>query len=216
MNPHKNLDEVKKRRQEIRDLLEKHEEDIKAGRLVVYMIDECHLVWGDACGYVWGNTKKRIEIPITNERERQTYYGALNFYTKEFHVEAYDRGNSESTISFLKSLQAKNPGARILVIWDEASYHRSKSIREFLSETNKDLPPSEWKIHCERFAPNDPDQNPVEDVCLQAKNFIRKYWYLCRNFKIVKWLFIFVTQGQKFDLSKINWYKADFYAETVS
>ncbi|NER36948.1 MAG: hypothetical protein F6J93_23755 [Oscillatoria sp. SIO1A7] len=74
------------------------------------MIDECHLVWGDACGYVWGNTKKRIEIPMTNERERQTYYGSLNFNTKEFHVEAYDSRNSENTVSFLKSLQAQNPG----------------------------------------------------------------------------------------------------------
>ena len=58
-NPKKNADEVEKRRQDIQDLLEDNKEDIEAGRLVVYMIDECHLLWGDACGYVWGNTKKR-------------------------------------------------------------------------------------------------------------------------------------------------------------
>lgn len=212
LNPKKNPDEVKKRRQEIQDLLENNREDIEAGKLVVYMVDECHLVWGDACGYVWGNTKKRIEVPMTNEREKQTYYGALNFQTKEFYVSAYERGNSENTISFLKSLQAQNPGARILIIWDGASYHKSKVVREFLSETNKELPASEWKIHCERFAPNEPNQNPVEDVWLQAKNFVRKYWYLCRNFQIVKWLFVFITHSQKFDLPKINWYKAGCYS----
>jgi putative transposase len=212
INPKTNPDEVKKRREEIQDLLAKNRADIEAGKLVVYMIDECHLLWGDACGYVWGNTKKRIEIPITNEREKQTYYGALNFHTKEFHVEAYDSGNSENTVRFLKSLQAQNPGSRILVIWDGASYHKSKVVREFLSETNKELPASEWKIHCENFAPNDPNQNPVEDVWLQAKNFVRKYWYLCRNFKIVKWLFVLATHGQKFNLPKINWYKAGCYS----
>jgi putative transposase len=211
VNPKKNPEQVEKRRQEIQDLLENHREDIEAGKLVVYMIDECHLVWGDACGYVWGNTKKRIEIPMTNQREKQTYYGALNFHTKEFHVEAYKKGDSENTISFLKSLQAQNPEARILVIWDGASYHKSKAIREFLSETNKELPASKWKIKCERFAPNDPNQNPVEDVWLQAKNFVRKYWYLCRNFQIVKWLFVFIIHCQKFDLPKINWYKAGCY-----
>jgi hypothetical protein len=35
------------------------------------MSDECHLVWGDTCGYVWGKTKERIEVAMTNERERQ-------------------------------------------------------------------------------------------------------------------------------------------------
>ena len=66
-----------------------------------------------------------------------------------------------------------------------------KSFENFLAEVNKDLPASEWKITCEKFAPNDPDQNPVEDVWLQAKNFLRKYWRLCRSFKAVKWLFMF-------------------------
>lgn len=50
------------------------------------MIDECHMVWVDACGYVWENTKKRIEIPMTNEIEKQTYYGALNFHNGRFSV----------------------------------------------------------------------------------------------------------------------------------
>jgi len=46
------------------------------------MIDECHLLWGDVCGYVWGKTKIRIEVSMTNQRERQTYFGALNYQTK--------------------------------------------------------------------------------------------------------------------------------------
>ena len=32
-------------------------------------------------------TDKRIEIPIKNERERQTYYGAYYYQTKEFIVQ---------------------------------------------------------------------------------------------------------------------------------
>jgi len=170
------------------------------------MIDECHLLWGDVCGYVWGKTSERVEIPIVNERERQTYYGAIDFYTKEFFVEDYDRGNSENTVSFLQHLIDKNIGTRVVIIWDGASYHRSKDIQEFLSEANQDLPPSEWKITCERFAPNAPEQNPVEDVWLHAKNFLRKYWYLCRSFKIIKMLFVLAVQGEKFDFSKIEKY----------
>ena len=48
------------------------------------MVDECHLLWGDLLSYAWGRKDKQIEIPIKNERERQTYYGAYYYQTKEF------------------------------------------------------------------------------------------------------------------------------------
>ena len=51
-----------------------------AGKLTVWFIDECHLLWGDMLGYVWGKQSERLEVPITNERERVTYYGALNYW----------------------------------------------------------------------------------------------------------------------------------------
>jgi hypothetical protein len=93
-NPKKNEEEVEKRRQEIQSFLEKNREAIEAEKLVVYMIDECHLLWGDICGYVWGKSNMRVEIPVVNERERQTYYGALNFYTREFIVQEYEKENT--------------------------------------------------------------------------------------------------------------------------
>lgn len=61
-------------------------EEIEAQKLTVFLIDECHLLWGDVCGYAWGRTDLRIEIPIQNERERQTYYGALDYRSLEFIV----------------------------------------------------------------------------------------------------------------------------------
>ena len=124
-NPKKDDALVEARRLEIQFLLEKHREDIEAGRLIVYMVDECHLLWGDVCGYIWGKTSERIEIPITNERERQTFFGALNFHTQKFIAQDHEKGNTKSTIAFLKHLQSLNPKSKILVIWDGASYHQS-------------------------------------------------------------------------------------------
>ncbi|WP_334812205.1 hypothetical protein [Nostoc sp.] len=43
-----------------------------SGEMVVFFEDECHLLWGDICGYIWGNTQERIEVPVLNERQRQT------------------------------------------------------------------------------------------------------------------------------------------------
>ena len=43
VNPRKNEKEVKKRNEKINQILEK----IESGQLVVYAIDECHLMGGD-------------------------------------------------------------------------------------------------------------------------------------------------------------------------
>jgi putative transposase len=205
-NPKKDDELVSKKKQEIEAFLEGNRAEIESGKLVVYMIDECHLLWGDACGYVWGKTSIRIEIPMTNERERQTYFGALNYQTNQFFVQEYGSGNSENTVSFLKYLQYLNPGTRTLIIWDGASYHKYGEMPEYLSEVNHGLEKSDWVITCELFAPHAPEQNPVEDIWLQAKRFIREYWYLCGSFSIIKELFMLATHCQFFEFSKLNMY----------
>jgi hypothetical protein len=48
-----------------------------------------------------------IETPIENERKKQTYYGALNYQSKEFILKDYETGNSENTVDFMKYLQAE-------------------------------------------------------------------------------------------------------------
>ena len=186
--------------------LEAHRASIEAGELVVLFVDECHLLWGDVTGYVWGQTNQRIEVPIVNERQRQTYYGALNYCTRGFLVKAYDKGNSESTIEFLKYLQQQYLGQRLALFWDGASYHRSQEIRAYLQLINQDLAETLWPITISRLAPNAPEQNPVEDIWLQAKRFIRKWYHLCKSFAVVKFLFKFVIHHQVFDFSKLSMY----------
>ena len=84
-------------------------------------LDECHLLWGDVCGYIWGKTDQRISVPIVNQRSKQTYYGAVNLSTQQCLIQASEAGNSESTIAFLNYLLRQFPDSRIAVIWDGAS-----------------------------------------------------------------------------------------------
>ena len=53
------------------------------------MVDECHLLWGDSEGYVWGKKKERVSIPIVNEKERQTYFGGLDYNFQKSAEESY-------------------------------------------------------------------------------------------------------------------------------
>lgn len=78
-------------------------------------------MWGDICGYIWGNTKERIEVPVINERQRQTYFGALNYYTQEFLTKPCKKGDSRNTIAFVEYLISQYPKSRIALIWDGAS-----------------------------------------------------------------------------------------------
>lgn len=202
INPSKDPELVKKKQEEIRTQLADWQVEIEAGTLAVFMIDECHLLWGNLIGYAWGKTDMRVEVPLKNQKEKQTYYGALDYQTKEFIIQEYPTANSENTQKFLDYLQAQRPGKRIVVIWDGATYHRSEEFRIYLDKVNQNLKPEDWQITCLRFAPNAPEQNPVEDIWLQTKNFVRRFYHLAKSFKVVKWLFKFFANGQIFDFPK--------------
>ncbi len=176
---------------------------------MVLLEDECHLLWGDTCGYLWGKRNERIEVPMLNQRLRQTYYGALNWLTHEFHLHPYDAGNSQHTVAYVKWLQELYPGKRLLLLWDGATYHRDGAMKEFLAQVNQGLPEDQWRVTVCRFAPNAPEQNPVEDVWLAAKNFLRRNVAYNPTFAHVKTAFTaflkdFVLQSAKFD-----WYAPD-------
>jgi hypothetical protein len=72
--------------------LEARRNEIELGELVVFFQDECHLIWGDICGYVWGKKNGRVEVPIVNEKERQTYLGAVNIATGQCLLDCLSQG----------------------------------------------------------------------------------------------------------------------------
>jgi transposase len=173
---------------------------------VGFFIDEGHLLWGDALGYAWGPKGQRLDLPITNEQERQTYYGALNLLTGRAVTYPAEAGNSEQTGAFLKHLRQRFQGRPLLLIWDGASYHRSEAVKTDLREVNGGRPEDEWRIHCLQFAPHAPEQNPMEDVWLGAKNHVRKLWEKIITFLHVKTFFTTFIECHVFEFETLNWY----------
>lgn len=132
------------------------------------------MCWGDTLGYVWGQRNKRIEVPILNERQRQTYYGSIDLVSAELYLKAYPRGNSTYTVEYLRYLMDCHPDTRLLLIWDKASYHTSTEVRDFLAQVNGDVPEEERKIQIELLPTASPQLNPIEDVWLKGKTFLRR------------------------------------------
>jgi transposase len=208
LNPKANADAVASKKKEIETLLANHRVEIETGRLRVLFIDECHLMWGDLSGYVWGKSDQEITVSVVNEREKQTYYGAVDYLEGQLLMKAYDKGNSENTIDYLQYLLNQSPDQQLLILWDGATYHRSKEIQDFLAEINQGLKPPEWKIHCVRFAPNCPEQNPIEDIWLQAKTWVRRFCALVPSFSHLKWIFEWFIRHTTFDFDTLQMYGA--------
>lgn len=93
----------------------------------------------------------------------------------------------------------------------EQANKRSAEFKTYLDTVNQGLSEDEWKVTCIRFAPNDPTQNPVEDIWLYAKKFVRKFYHLCKSFSHIKRLFQLVTHHQVFDFPKIFMYGPCFF-----
>ena len=70
INPKSDEELVKKKREEINEILSKNKASIEIGEIIVLFLDECHLLHGDLTGYVWGQSERRIEVTITNEKDR--------------------------------------------------------------------------------------------------------------------------------------------------
>lgn len=56
-----------------------------------------------------------------NERDKQTYYGAVDYILGELVLRVYDAGNSKNTIDYLEYLLVNSPNQRLLIFWDGAS-----------------------------------------------------------------------------------------------
>src|SRR5258708_15105306 len=173
------------------------------------MEDECHLLWGDACGMVWGQRNARIAVPMTNERERQTYYGAVNLLTQQFHLKAFAAGKGECTVAYLRWISDLYPDKQIILLWDGASYHRDTQVKALLAEVNAGLAEKDWQLLCLLFATNAPDQNPVEDIWLQGKNCLRKNFAHNKTFAAVKNCFFQFLHHFRLNSIKFSWYMPD-------
>jgi transposase len=183
-----------------------HEGRIISGDIVVFVEDECHLLWGDTLGYLWGKRGLALELPIINQKERQTYYGAVNLLTDEVHVQEAETGDGEHTVAFVQALQAKHPNKQIWLLWDGAKHHRYGKMQEYLAAQNQGLAEHQWRITCLWFAPNAPEQNPLEDIWLKGKNTLRRAFNDNPTFAKVKQCFRHSLQNVKLSAEKLTWY----------
>jgi hypothetical protein len=53
---------------------------------------------------------------MTNERERQTYYGAINLLTQTVHLQEQSLGDGSHTVAYLRWCQTLYPDKKLLFL----------------------------------------------------------------------------------------------------
>lgn len=104
----------------------------------------------------WLPADRSVVIEDTTKRKMMHLYGFLNIQSGEACVFKTTTQTGKTTVDVLKQLAKKFPKKRIVIFWDNASWHKSTEVKEFLSTTDQ------FKLY--NFPTYSPDLNPQEHV----------------------------------------------------
>ncbi len=108
----------------------------KSGDTEVLFLDAVHPEHNAMPAYGWikrGETKK---LKTNSGRERLNLHGAINAETLQVTIIESDTVNAESTINLLIAIEQAYPlSQEIYVILDNARYHYSKEVRNYLENS---------------------------------------------------------------------------------
>ena len=106
----------------------------------VVFIDAVHPEHNALAGYGWIKRGETRELKTNSGRQRLNLHGAINAETHEVIIIESDTVDSHSTINLLSAIESKYPAASsIKVILDNARYHYSRLVKDYLSNSRIDL-----------------------------------------------------------------------------
>jgi transposase len=83
---------------------------------------------------VWTVRGTRPVIPAAGTNQRLCIYGALNYRSGQSHYMVHPRKNSQQFAEFLRQLLETNAERRLVLVIDNASYHRTRAVLGLLDD----------------------------------------------------------------------------------
>lgn len=142
----------------------------KKGKAHVFFLDQTCFRLLPLVRGMWMKVGQVLEIVVPYHWNVYFYvYGAVDILTGQFIWDFFeDKINQSKIISFLeKLLQQYGDEQPIYLIWDRATYHRGKELKQWLKRVNKERC---YKIRILFLPPNSPKLNPVESLWRVAKD----------------------------------------------
>lgn len=139
--------------------------------------------------YGWIKKGQDKLIESTGARKRVNIMGVLNLETMAFSYKDFETIDSDGAVYFLKFIEKVYPKEKkIHLIWDQAGYHKSKGVNDFLKT-------SRIKVHY--LPPRSPNLNPIERLWKLMHEYVsnNRTYEKFKDFK--ESLFYFFDQTMK-------------------
>ncbi len=95
-------------------------------------LDECEVHLHPTLTKVWTLRGVRPVIPAAGVNRKLCVCGALNHRTGQAHHLVHPRKNAQQFHDFLRQLLESHSEQRVVLVIDNASYHRTRKILELL------------------------------------------------------------------------------------
>jgi len=105
---------------------------------------------------MWMRRGTQVRVPTPKQNQHIYSYGALNLVSGEWQHLFSPKANSDATLKFLAQLLAQYPQQRILLVWDQASYHTAQKVQAWLRQHPR------ITAYC--LPKYTPELNPVEHI----------------------------------------------------
>jgi len=135
----------------------------KESETVVLAEDEMILTTQTTTQTIWLPRGEFPKIDVASNRKRRCIYGFLNVKNGSEHSFVTRQTNGLVTCEMLEKIANIYPDKKIIILWDNASYHKSEPVKEFLTNTKH-------SFHLINFPPYAPEENPQEHVWKEGRS----------------------------------------------
>jgi putative transposase len=84
---------------------------------------------------VWARRGDAARVPAAGDDKKLVVFGAWNHPTERLKWQIAERKDSERFVGFLRQLLEQNdPSRRLILVMDNAGYHRANRVKDFFEE----------------------------------------------------------------------------------
>ena len=146
------------------------DQDWSGPDVLVVAADEVRIEHETVMRRAWYTRGTKTRIRVDRERKAQNYIGFLHQDDGTVDLMGLDWQNSHTISNALIDLTLKHPDKDIVIVWDNAAWHKFKELKQELGAT-KNLE----RVHLINLPPYCPDLNPIEHVWKEAKDSISNH-----------------------------------------
>lgn len=156
---------VRKRLEELRQIINPF---FTNNQWEILVADESRIIWEAITRRAWLPKGKKTVIRVQRSKDYQNFFGCLNLKTGKPHLFKIPWQNGEEIIRVLNKLKKLYLNKQLCLIWDNASFHRTKKLKEKLKTSLK-------VFYLLNLPPYAPDTNPQEHIWKYAKDEISNH-----------------------------------------